>query len=360
MNRPSFSDAVPVAAPSATDNSSPVAANGRWQDEMKHAVRDLATLRSRLGLPISEAGGEDVAEAAHQAQRQFPVFVPPSLLQRIRPGDPADPILQQVLPVSQEQDSPVGFSQDPLQEQGANQTQPVLKKYQGRVLLVTTGVCGVHCRYCFRRHFPYQQLPQNRTDWTPWLEPVQKDDTINEVILSGGDPLVLNDLSLTRLCESLKQIPHVRWLRLHSRMPVVIPSRITSELLAAITGFAHTTMVLHINHAQEIDGTVKAAVAQLKQAGVSVLNQSVLLRGINDSVEALEQLSIQLIESGIQPYYLHQLDRVQGAAHFEVPQPEAIQLVEQLRRRLPGHAVPQYVREVPGQPYKTLIDYLPE
>lgn len=320
---------------------------------MKHAVRDIPTLLSRLSLP---------SQGVPAAAERFPVFVPPSLLKRIEVGNTHDPILRQILPILDEDREIPGFTNDPLAEladpiRAAAVQNPVLQKYQGRALLVTTGVCGVHCRYCFRRHFPYQALPQNRVEWSEWLTPLRQDTSIREVILSGGDPLVLNDLSLQRLCDGLREISHVRWLRIHSRMPVVIPGRITARLLDSLSGFANTTLVLHINHANEIDGNVRQAVQQLKQTGVSVLNQSVLLAGVNDSLETLSQLSIQLVESGIQPYYLHQLDRVQGAAHFEVTHQRGKELMQALRALLPGHAVPQYVQEIPGEPWKTLIPY---
>jgi EF-P beta-lysylation protein EpmB len=213
----------------------------------------------------------------------------------------------------------------------------------------------VHCRYCFRRHFPYPAAPQQRTRWQPWLEPIAADSTIQEVILSGGDPLVLSDGSLERLLSGLRAIPHVRWLRIHSRMPVVIPQRVTREFVELFPAFSAKIMVIHANHAQELDDEVAAAIERLRIAGFQVLNQAVLLRGVNDSVEALEGLCRRLVDCGVVPYYLHQLDRVQGAAHFEVEPAVGLRLLEALRRRLPGHAVPRYVQEIPGQPYKAVL-----
>lgn len=318
----------------------------RWQADLKQAIRSAGDLLRQLQLPVDLG-----------VDSQFPVFVPPALLQRIRPGDPNDPILLQVLPLSDENQVQPQFSLDPLNEQKVGQQKPLLQKYDGRALLVTTGVCGVHCRYCFRRHFPYDQITRERSDWSDWLTPIAQDPSLKEIILSGGDPLMLNDVSLARLVDGLKQIPHVRWLRVHTRMPTVIPSRVTNQLIETLTGFALTTLVVHINHPNEIDSQVVDAVQQMGQANIRVLNQAVLLKRINDNVDTLEQLSCQLLESGIQPYYLHQLDRVQGAAHFEVPLEQGKRLMTQLRRRLPGHAVPQYVQERPGEPFKTLLSY---
>jgi L-lysine 2,3-aminomutase len=310
----------------------------------------------------------------------FPTFVPPALLARIRRGDPTDPILRQVLPAAAEDEGnqPEGYSRDPLAEFSGRSAVPhpsaadsggpssslaaleapgarMIKKYPGRALLITTGACGVHCRYCFRRHFPYPAAPQQQTRWEPWLQPVAADPTISEVILSGGDPLVLSDASLERLAQGLRAIPHVRWLRIHSRMPVVIPQRVTGPWLDLWQGFAAKTMVIHANHANELDERVASAMSLLRRGGFQVLNQAVLLRGVNDSVQALADLSRRLIECGVTPYYLHQLDRVSGASHFEVPVAEGLRMVEQLRQRLPGYAVPRYVQEIPGELSKRVL-----
>ncbi len=329
---------------------------------MKQAIRNADQLLAAVGL--SHLIADTVA-----ANSKFPTFVPPALLTRIQPGDPFDPILRQVLPLTVEVDPQVqaGFSTDPLEEFRALPDGEVgdaelpgserkwIKKYHGRALLITTGACGVNCRYCFRRHFPYPSAPQQRTRWQPWLEPIAADPSIREVILSGGDPLVLSDESLERLMVGLRQIPHVKWLRIHSRMPVVIPQRITPALLALFDGFAAKSIVIHANHANELDEAVARAVSELRGSGFNVLNQAVLLRGVNDSVEALAQLSCRLIEIGVTPYYLHQLDRVQGAAHFEVPIERGLQLITELRHQLPGYAVPRYVQEIPNRPSKTVL-----
>lgn len=343
-----------------------------WQQEMKRAIRDGHALLQAVGLrgaARSSGAGQGRAEALdprfQEAQASFPVFVPPSLLSRIEPGNASDPILRQVLPSVDEQDPElnVGFGVDPLSEFsvageseiGGSMGPAIIQKYRSRALLITTGACGVHCRYCFRRHYPYATLPPDRSDWSAWVDPVAADPTLMEVILSGGDPLVLTDLSLQRLTQRLREIKHVRWLRIHSRMPVVIPSRVTAGLVESLQGFAACTMVIHCNHAREIDESVVQAIARLRQAGIQVLNQAVLLRGVNDSVAAQKELSLRLVEAGGLPYYLHHLDRVQGAAHFLVPLAQGQAIVTQLRQELPGFAVPRYVKEIPGQPHKTLV-----
>lgn len=361
-------NSLPVFS-STADSPIPVREDERaWTNDMKGAIRDSHQLLFAVGLmPTGEfAGG---MAAAVLSKPSFPVFVPPALLVRIRRGNPDDPILRQVLPwaVEEDADTQSEFRTDPLGEfsehsdPAATEPEPTpsdrkwIQKYHGRALLITTGACGVNCRYCFRRHFPYPAAPQQRTRWQPWLEPIAADPTIREVILSGGDPLVLHDESLRRLLDGLREIPHVKWLRIHSRMPVVIPSRVTRQFLSLFDGFSAKTMVIHANHAQELDEGVGRAVAGLRQGGFQVLNQSVLLRGVNDSVAALADLSCRLIELGVMPYYLHQLDRVRGAAHFEVPIERGLELVTALREQLPGHAIPRYVQEIPGQPNKTIL-----
>lgn len=334
-----------------------------WTGQMKRAIRDSRELLSAVGL------GHSLGDSIVAAPR-FSTFVPPALLARIQFGQPNDPILRQVLPLAIEEDSQAqaGFSLDPLAEfpttteldsTAETPTPPPqrqwIQKYHGRVLLIVTGACGVHCRYCFRRHFPYPSSPQQRTRWQPWLDPITADPTIREVILSGGDPLVLSDDSLARLSDGLGEIPHVKWLRIHSRMPVVIPQRVTPKFLSLFDRFAAKTLVLHANHAQELDESVGRAVADLRTSGFQVLNQAVLLKGVNDSVSALADLSCRLIEFGVTPYYLHQLDQVRGAAHFEVPVARGLELIRELRNQLPGYAIPRYVQEIPGQPSKTVL-----
>jgi EF-P beta-lysylation protein EpmB len=222
--------------------------------------------------------------------------------------------------------------------------------------MVTTGACAVHCRYCFRRHFPYSEGPRSLAEWAPALERLAADSSIEEVLLSGGDPLTLVDSWLGRLAERLASIDHLRRLRVHTRLPVVIPERVCDELLAWLRGTRLTPiMVVHANHPAEISDDVAAALGRLVDAGIPVLNQAVLLRGVNDDADALAELCRRLVDLRVMPYYLHQLDRVAGAAHFEVPEATGRRLVAELRRRLPGYAVPRYVRETPGEASKSLL-----
>jgi EF-P beta-lysylation protein EpmB len=229
----------------------------------------------------------------------------------------------------------------------------VLHKYQGRVLLTATGACAVHCRYCFRRHFPYTDANPAADQWCAALAHIAGDKSITEVILSGGDPLTLSDRRLENFTRQLEVIPHVRRLRLHTRLPIVLPERVNDELRGWLGATRlKTVVVVHANHAQEIDASVRVALAHLKGAGVELLNQSVLLRGINDSADALARLSEVLFDAGVLPYYLHMLDKVQGAAHFEVDETAARSLMAELNRRLPGYLVPRLVREIAGSPGK--------
>ncbi len=322
-----------------------------WQTEIRQAVRSAEALCQRLDLP------QELAQNALRGAEDFPVFVPPSYLARIRRADPNDPLLRQVLPLAEETATVEGFSQDPVQDATASLQPGVLQKYAGRALLITTGVCAIHCRYCFRRHFPYQEAPHGQAAWDQALKSIAADDSIHEVILSGGDPLMLVDRRLADLTEKIAAIPHVVRLRVHTRLPIMIPSRVTDELLHWLTSSRLTPiLVIHANHAQELDTAVAQAMARLQQASVILLNQAVLLRGVNDSLDAQQQLSERLLEIGVTPYYLHQLDRVQGAAHFEVPIETGKKIIQQLRHRLPGYAVPRYVQEVPGEPSKTVLE----
>jgi EF-P beta-lysylation protein EpmB len=334
-----------------------VAAKGRlvggtcgWQNELKRAVRDAAQLIAALDLPA------ELIEPARTAARGFPLFAPWPYIKRMRPGDPADPLLAQVLPLAAELEEVPGFSADPVGDLAANEAPGLLQKYAGRALLITTGACAVHCRYCFRRLYPYSDGPRSLADWQPALDHIAADPTIDEVLLSGGDPLTLVDEQLAELTRQLAEIPHLRRLRVHTRLPIVIPQRVTSELLDWLCGTRLAPiMVVHTNHPQEIDEATSAALARFVDAGVPLLNQSVLLRGVNDNAESLIELSRRLIDLRVMPYYLHQLDRVHGAAHFEVPVSRGLELIGQLRRALPGYAVPRYVQEVAGETHKRVL-----
>jgi len=292
--------------------------------------------------------------AAFAAAGEFSLRVPRPFLKRMRPGDPRDPLLLQVLPGAPELQPRPGFSADPLQEAAANPVPGVVHKYRGRLLLIAAGQCAVNCRYCFRRQFPYGDNHLSRGQWQRALAYIRARGEVREVILSGGDPLVLNDRQLGWLAAELAAIPQLDKLRVHSRLPIVAPSRVNDALIAWLTGSRLTpVLVLHCNHANEIDGEVRAALQKLRGAGVTLLNQAVLLKGVNDSAGALENLSEALFAAGVLPYYLHQLDRVRGAAHFEVEDGRALQLVAQLRQRLPGYLVPRLVREIPGEASKS-------
>jgi EF-P beta-lysylation protein EpmB len=318
-----------------------------WQSMLAGAITDPAELLATVGL------GEEWLPAAQAAARLFPLRVPRSFVARMRPGNPHDPLLRQVLPLAEECMAQEGFGDDPVGDLAAMAVPGVLHKYRGRVLLTVTGACAVHCRYCFRRHFPYADANAAADHWRAALEYVAADDSISEVILSGGDPLSLSDRRLAELARGLHDIAHLRRLRLHTRLPIVLPERVNGELLDWLgTTRLRTVVVVHANHANEIDSPVRAALARLKNAGVELLNQSVLLRGVNDSAEALTALSEAMFEAGVLPYYLHMLDRVQGAAHFEVRDEIARSLMAEINKRLPGYLVPRLVREIPGAPGK--------
>jgi L-lysine 2,3-aminomutase len=318
-----------------------------WQQVVKEAVRDVGELCRLLQLPA------EFALQGSAAAKGFPLFVPRPFLARIRPGDTADPLLRQVLPLEAETLAVEGFTADPVDDRSATLEPGLLGKYAGRVLMVTTGACAVHCRYCFRRHFPYQTTPKSLDAWQPAIEQIDADASIHEVILSGGDPLMLVDDLLAALAERLAQVPHLRRLRVHTRLPIVIPERVNDELLNWLTGTRLTPIVVvHANHPAEIDQAVAAALGRLMDAGIPVLNQAVLLRGVNDCVDTLAELCERLIDLRVIPYYLHQLDRVAGAAHFEVPVTEGRKIMAELKSRLPGYAVPRYVQEIAGRSHK--------
>lgn len=327
---------------------------GGWRRILADGVGSVAELLARLELTPAEVGwGSDSQAAA----RQFPLRVPKGFVARMKPGDPRDPLLLQVLPVAAETAEVPGFVADPLAERSTSPAAGLLHKYRGRVLVVATGACAVHCRYCFRRHFPYGEHALTREARERVVAAVAADPTVTEVILSGGDPLTLTDDKLGALAEELAAIPHVTRLRVHSRLPVVLPERVDDGLLTWLTGTRLApVMVLHANHPAEIDGNVAAAAGRLRAAGVHLLNQAVLLAGVNDAAETLVELSERLFEAGVLPYYLHLLDPVAGAAHFDVPEARGRQLLRQVASRLPGYLVPRLVREVPAAPAKVPVD----
>jgi EF-P beta-lysylation protein EpmB len=318
---------------------------------MKDAVRDADELCRLLDLPV------EFASAAKEAARQFRLFAPRGFVARMRVGDPTDPLLRQVLPLADEMLAVPGFTIDPVRDDLAERQPGLLHKYDGRVLLVTTGTCAIHCRYCFRRHFPYDETPRSLADWQPALNEIAADESVHEVILSGGDPLTLVDATLSELVDAIANVRHVRRLRIHTRLPIVIPERVTEELIDVLQTCRLTPIVvLHANHANELDSHVAGAISRLSGAGIVLLNQAVLLAGVNDSVDAQAALCERLVDLRVIPYYLHQLDRVASAAHFEVPVAEGRRIIRELRDRLPGYAVPRYAAEVPGAGSKTVLE----
>lgn len=317
---------------------------------MRLAFRRAGDLAEYLQLPGS-SWQRGLAEA-----EDFPLFVPREFAAKMRPGDLADPLLRQVLPIEQETIAAEGFTANPVGDHEATLTPGLLQKYHGRALMVTTGACAVHCRYCFRRHFPYGEGPKGIDAWSAALEAIHHDPSLHEILLSGGDPLTLTDGILGQLAEKIAAAEHIRRLRIHTRLPVMIPSRVNEPLLAWLTGTRlRPFMVIHVNHPNELVDDVPQALARLSEAQVPLLNQSVLLRGVNDNAETLIELSEKLLDLNVIPYYLHQLDRVQGAAHFEVPRAEGLRIVETMRARLPGYAVPRYVEEIAGDTGKRVI-----
>lgn len=320
-----------------------------WQQALASAIRDPQELLAALDLPDS------MLPAARAAAERFGLCVPLSYLERMERGNPRDPLLLQVLPAAAELADAPAFGSDPVGDLQAMTRPGLLHKYHGRVLLVTTAACAVHCRYCFRREFPYAQANAGAGAWGEALDYIGADPSISEVILSGGDPLSLNDRRLSALAEALAAIPHVRRLRIHTRQPVVLPERIDATFLAWLRALPlQTVIVVHANHPREIDARVAGALDKLRGAGATLFNQAVLLRGVNDDAQTLASLSEALFEAGVVPYYLHLLDRVRGAAHFEVEERRARELISALRDRLPGYLVPRLVRELPGRPAKTL------
>jgi L-lysine 2,3-aminomutase len=319
-----------------------------WQRELARAVRDPVELCRLLGLPA--------AEAAVQAAQGFSILVPRPYLARIHAKDPSDPLLLQVLPRREELSRTPGFTPDPLGESHALCGPGLLWKYQNRILIVATPSCAVHCRFCFRRYFPFDVSPLSPSKWDEVFEKIASEPSIHEIILSGGDPLTIPDAQLSQIVAKFSQISHLRRLRIHTRLPIMIPLRVCDDLIDWIKGCGlPTIMVVHVNHPAEIDAEVAAALGRLVDAGIPVLSQGVLLAGVNDTLAVLVELYERLIDLRVVPYYLHQLDPVASAAHFEVPIAKGKELIAQLRTKLPGYAVPRYVRETPSGESKEIL-----
>lgn len=322
-----------------------------WQIELSSAVRTVEALWQALELPLEQM------PAALAAHRDFPVRVPRPFLTRIEKGNPQDPLLRQILPVLAETENVSGFVADPLGEAQARRSSGLLHKYQSRVLLVLSGTCAINCRYCFRRYFPYEDNKLGSEELAGIGAYLAEHPEVNEVILSGGDPLVTSNLRLSQLIEVIESVPTIQRLRIHTRLPVVIPRRVDQGLLQCLADTRlQTVLVTHSNHPQELGDEFDLAMNTLKKQGVTLLNQAVLLRGVNDDATTLVALSERLFAAGVLPYYLHLLDPVAGAHHFDVPESEARTLMQAMHAALPGFLVPRLVREVTNQPGKTPID----
>jgi len=328
-------------------SSAPYWQGHSWKKALAEAIHDPHVLFDILNLPLNHLA------SARAVAKIFPLRVTHSFVARMQPGDINDPLLRQVLPVHLENEFTPGYSTDPVGDRQASKRPGVIHKYHGRVLLVTTGACAVHCRYCFRRHFPYSQANPAANDWQQALQYIAQDASIGEVILSGGDPLSLSDEKLLRLVSLLAQIPHVNTLRIHSRLPIVLPQRISEALIDQLTTTRlQIILVIHANHGNEINAEVITALDILRHYNIPLLNQSVLLRQVNDNADALARLSRKLFTHGVMPYYLHTLDAVQGAAHFAVNPQRAQAVYDELSKQLPGYLLPKLVSERAGAYYK--------
>ena len=321
-----------------------------WQDSLKSAITDPKALLERLSLP------NELLEQAQAASQLFPLRVPLEFLSRMELGNPDDPLLKQVLPIRDEFIQTPGFTEDPLNESDARPTPGVVHKYKDRALLILSGACAINCRYCFRRHFPYSDNQLSGEHWQRALAYLKEHTELREVIFSGGDPLVTSDHRFSKMVADLEAIPHLERLRVHTRLPVVIPSRVTDQLNDTLhNSRLNCVVVLHINHANEIDQSLSDAVTKLKQSGATILNQAVLLKGVNDSADEQVRLSRALFSAGILPYYLFLFDPVAGASHFDIPIERGKEIFTQMQRELPGYLVPRLAKEISGKTSKTLL-----
>ncbi len=336
---------VEILTPTDAPVEATLPAEVTWQTALKRAIRSGKELCHAVKIPATDA--------CSRAEADFSVFAPWEYVRRMEAGNPHDPLLLQVLSRSIETAMQPESMLDPVGDAAAERIPGLLQKYDRRALLITTGACAVHCRYCFRRHYPYDLAPTGQAGWQAALATIAEDSTLDEVILSGGDPLTLTDGALAWLVGQIASIAHIRRLRIHTRLPVVIPQRVCEPLLQWVRALPIPLFfVLHFNHAAEIDSSVCGALEQLRQAGATLLNQSVLLRGVNDSFETQRDLCLALVDRQVLPYYLHQLDPVQGAMHFGVEDAHAKQIIDQLTHHLPGYAVPKLVREIAGEKSK--------
>ena len=321
-----------------------------WQTAMTNAVTRPEILLDLLSLDTA------LLAPAQKAAKLFGLRVPHSFIQRMEKGNPQDPLLLQVLPLDAELKETPDFVPDPLSEKTYNILPGLLHKYHGRVLITLSGSCGVNCRFCFRREFPYENNNPGTKGWDKILDYISANPSIFEVILSGGDPLVVSDQMLQSFCDRLLLIPHITTLRIHSRMPIVLPERITDEFITYFKNLSlRKILVLHTNHPNEINAEVISAASKLQEANIILLNQAVLLKNINDYSEVLINLSKKLWDMSVLPYYLHLLDKVSGIAHFDVDEKTAKSLLKKLQENLPGYLIPKLVREVAGEKHKILI-----
>ena len=328
----------------------PVNSTAEWHEVLAESVTSLDSLMDAVGLPTHTPTQREVSQ-------QYPLLVPRPFVDRISKHCPTDPLLTQILPQKEELCQVEGFTCDPIGERATTGPPGLIRKFHGRALIIANHSCSVHCRFCFRRHELQTDAEESPLKWATWKDAIARDRSISEVILSGGDPLMLEDEELLEGLATLGRIPHVRRIRIHTRVPIMIPQRITKNLLDILERAPCVCfIVVHVNHRNEIDATVEGALRRLRKAGIPLMAQTVLLRGVNDSVEALADLYEVLADLGVIPYYLHQLDRVDGAAHFEVPVTEGTKIVRRLRIMLPGYAVPRYVRERIGAEWKEPVE----
>uniref|UniRef100_A6VTQ1 L-lysine 2,3-aminomutase n=1 Tax=Marinomonas sp. (strain MWYL1) TaxID=400668 RepID=A6VTQ1_MARMS len=324
--------------------------NLSWSQHLSQALTSLPELIEHLGLP------KNLAQQGIEAHQNFKLLVPRPYLSRIEYGNVHDPLLLQVLPSLAEMQKVAGYTKDPLEEADHNPQKAIVHKYKRRLLVITTGTCAVNCRYCFRRHFPYADNQLAQAEWQSVIDYLKDHPEINEVILSGGDPLMMKDSLLADKVRKLEALPQIKRLRIHSRLPVVIPNRVCDDMLEWIkVSRLDIVMVWHINHANEMDEELANAAYKLKSAGVTLLNQGVLLKGVNDSVEAQVNLSEAVFSAGILPYYMFTLDPVEGAAHFDIAIEDAQELMGKVAAELPGYLVPRLAKEIPGKPAKSVF-----
>lgn len=340
---------TPLVIESLTDISQPTTQES-WNQILSRATKDVKSLLAQLEIPLSDLN------LRQQACVDFPLLVPQPFIDKMKKGDANDPLLLQVLPQRSELESAEGFINDPLAEKHSNLQKGLIHKYHGRILVLLSTGCAVNCRYCFRRHFAYKDNRIGKNDWQGILDYVANDASIEELILSGGDPLMLSDQQLEKFIKQAEEIPHLERLRIHTRLPIVIPERITDQLVRALhESRFDCAIVLHINHRNEMNNCLNDRLKSLRLAGISLLNQAVLLRGVNDSLKDQIDLSKSLFKVGVLPYYLHLLDKVKGAHHFEVSEHDAIKLHQHMLLKLSGYLVPKLVREEPGKGSKTPI-----